>query len=79
MSDENATGRRGKRLLTDIYQHCPVIHLDPEMCESCHFAIHEPNSYNEAYKAKEWQEAILNEINMIEKNHTYELVDSPKN
>ena len=45
------------------------------MCESCHFAIHEPNSYTEAFKAKEWQEAMLNEINIIEKNHTWELVD----
>ncbi|KAB2610770.1 hypothetical protein D8674_018802 [Pyrus ussuriensis x Pyrus communis] len=50
------------RSLTDIYARC-------NMC------IIEPENYQEAAKDKAWQATMDNEISMIEKNETWELVD----
>jgi hypothetical protein len=55
---------RGTRSLDDIYQRSNV-------------AICEPEGYEEAKHNPEWQKAMQEEICMIEKNCTWELVDRP--
>lgn len=56
---------RRMRPLADIY-------------ESCNFAILEPESYEVASRQEVWVKAMEEEIKMIEKNKTWELVDRPK-
>ncbi|WVZ15253.1 hypothetical protein V8G54_012819 [Vigna mungo] len=55
---------RGTRLLSDIYQRCNV-------------AVMEPGGYEEAATDKKWINAMEEELKMIEKNQTWELVDRP--
>ena len=55
---------RGVRSLSDIYQRCNV-------------AIMEPAGYEEAATDKKWIDAMKEELNMIEKNQTWKLVDKP--
>lgn len=54
------------RSLTDIF-------------EQTHFSFlsYQPTHFEEAVKEKEWIEAMNNEIEAIEKNKTWELVDLP--
>uniref|UniRef100_A0A803MVZ3 CCHC-type domain-containing protein n=1 Tax=Chenopodium quinoa TaxID=63459 RepID=A0A803MVZ3_CHEQI len=40
--DDNATGPRGKKSLSDLYEKCPVFHLDPQECERCYLGVEEP-------------------------------------
>ncbi|RVW45664.1 Retrovirus-related Pol polyprotein from transposon RE1 [Vitis vinifera] len=53
---------RGTRSLSDIYQRCNV-------------TIIEPTGYEEAAADKKWMDAMKEELTMIEKNQTWELVD----
>ena len=55
---------RGTRSLEEIYQRSNV-------------AVCEPENYEDAQMNPAWQEAMKEEIHMIEKNHTWELVDRP--
>ncbi|KAL9444243.1 hypothetical protein AB3S75_017429 [Citrus x aurantiifolia] len=55
---------RGTRPLTEIYQ-------------KCNMAVLEPAGYDEAAKDPKWLEAMEDEIKMIHKNQTWELVDRP--
>ncbi|OMO61385.1 Integrase, catalytic core [Corchorus capsularis] len=66
--DENIDDQpvRGTRPLDDIYQRCSV-------------AVLEPTCYFEASKTSEWVAAMKEELRMIEKNQTWELVDRPQN
>jgi len=41
-------------------------------------AICEPAGYEEAIKDQKWQKAMKDELSMIKKNKTYEVVDRPK-
>ena len=50
-----------------------------EIYETCNFAIIEPESFEAAAKQEEWRHAIEEEIRMIEKNNTWELVEKPEN
>jgi hypothetical protein len=43
----------------------------------CHMCIIEPENYQEAAGDKAWQEAMKEELEMIEKNNTWELVERP--
>jgi hypothetical protein len=52
------------RSLVDIY-------------ETCNLAILEPENYDVASKQEVWVKAMQDEIKMIEKNNTWELVDCP--
>ncbi|KAM1111108.1 hypothetical protein ACFX13_010490 [Malus domestica] len=52
------------RTLEDIYARC-------------HMCIIEPENYQEAVGDKAWQEAMNAELEMIEKNNTWELVERP--
>lgn len=53
------------RLLSDIYQRCNV-------------AVCEPVGYSEAKNDENWVAAMKEELFMIEKNKTWELVDQPQ-
>ena len=66
MEDENIDDFpvRGTRMLSDIYQRCNLTLL-------------EPRSFHEAKKDSHWMTAMEEELNMIEKNNTWELVDRP--
>nr|KYP39031.1 Retrovirus-related Pol polyprotein from transposon TNT 1-94 [Cajanus cajan] len=55
---------RQVRSLVDIY-------------ETCNLAILEPGSFEEAANQEVWVKAMEEEIKMIEKNNTWELVDFP--
>lgn len=54
------------RSLEDIYASCSFSLLAAE-----------PTCYEEAAKRSEWQNAMIEEIQSIEKNQTWELVDFP--
>lgn len=56
---------RGTRSLTDIYQRCSV-------------AVLEPVGYEEAKSDQRWMNAMKEELAMIEKNQTWELVERPQ-
>ncbi|CAJ2666383.1 unnamed protein product [Trifolium pratense] len=56
---------RGTRLLSDIYQRCNVAVCEPACCE-------------EALKDPKWKNAMEEEMSMIQKNKTWELVDKPE-
>ena len=55
---------RGTRSLTEVY-------------ERCNAAMIEPANFREAAKSEVWRNAMQEEINMIEKNRTWDLVDIP--
>jgi transposase InsO family protein len=56
---------RGFRPLSDVYQRCNV-------------AMLEPADYVDAEKDPKWKAAMKEELYMIEKNKTWELVDRPQ-
>ena len=51
--------------LTDVY-------------ERCNFCVLEPENFEEAVKEECWRKAMQDEIDVIEKNQTWELVERPK-
>ncbi|KAL0383262.1 UNVERIFIED_CONTAM: Retrovirus-related Pol polyprotein from transposon RE2 [Sesamum calycinum] len=57
--------RQEGKLLSDIY-------------ETCNFIMLEPENFETAVKHKVWVQAMEEEIKMIEKNNTWELADRPK-
>ncbi|XP_040955930.1 uncharacterized mitochondrial protein AtMg00820-like [Gossypium hirsutum] len=57
---------RGTRLLDEIYKRA-------------HVAIVEPSSFEETEADEGWKQAMVKEINMIQKNQTWELVERPAN
>ncbi|XP_057954051.1 uncharacterized mitochondrial protein AtMg00820-like [Malania oleifera] len=56
---------RGTRSLADIYQRCNV-------------AVIEPVGYEEAATNQKWIATMNEELKMIEKNQTWELIEKPK-
>ncbi|KAI5314779.1 hypothetical protein L3X38_043955 [Prunus dulcis] len=48
-----------------------------EIYEKCKMCIIEPESFEEAAKDDSWKKAMEDEITMIEKNNTWELMDRP--
>ncbi|KAG8480412.1 hypothetical protein CXB51_025085 [Gossypium anomalum] len=57
---------RGTRPLDEIY-------------ERAHMAEVEPNYFEEGEVQQGWKQAMVDEINMIEKNQTWDLVERPAN
>ena len=55
---------RGTKSLSDIYQRCNVV-------------VFEPTRFTKAIEDKKWRFAMQEELSMIEKNNTWELVDKP--
>ncbi|KAK4386673.1 Retrovirus-related Pol polyprotein from transposon RE1 [Sesamum angolense] len=62
---EEETPPRRTKLLSDIY-------------ETCNFIMLEPENFETAVKHKVWVQAMEEEIKMIKKNNTWELADRPK-
>ncbi|KAL0403672.1 UNVERIFIED_CONTAM: Retrovirus-related Pol polyprotein from transposon RE1 [Sesamum radiatum] len=62
---EEETPPRRTKLLSDIY-------------ETCNFVMMEPESFEAAAKHEVWVQAMKEEIKMIEKNDTWELAERPK-
>ncbi|KAL0373689.1 UNVERIFIED_CONTAM: Retrovirus-related Pol polyprotein from transposon RE1 [Sesamum radiatum] len=62
---EEETPPRRTKLLSDIY-------------ETCNFVMMEPESFEAAAKYEVWVQAMKEEIKMIEKNDTWELAERPK-
>ncbi|KAI4328670.1 hypothetical protein L6164_021005 [Bauhinia variegata] len=60
---------RGTRLLSDIYQRSNAA--------ICNIAVCEPASVEEAVMKEKWLAAMQEELSMIEKNQTWELVSRP--
>lgn len=60
---------QGTRSLADIYQRSKVV--------VCNIAICEPASFEEAAMDQKWFAAMQEELSMIEKNQTWELVPRP--
>ncbi|KAI5328618.1 hypothetical protein L3X38_028015 [Prunus dulcis] len=59
-------------------EHTPLKYKSiVEVYARCNLCIIEPETFEEAVKDKAWQKAMENEIEMIEKNKTWELVDRP--
>lgn len=56
---------RGTRSLSDIYERCNI-------------AVYEPVDFGAAKKDQNWMAAMKEELSMIEKNRTWELVDRPQ-
>ena len=48
-----------------------------EIYERAHVAIAEPSNFEEAEAQQGWKQAMAEEISMIEKNQTWELVERP--
>ena len=48
-----------------------------DIYETCNLAILEPGSFEEASKQEVWVKTMEEEIQMIEKNNTWELVNRP--
>ena len=46
--------------------------------ERCRFCIVEPQSFEEAIKDEDWKKAMENEIDVIDKKQTWQLVEMPK-
>ncbi|KAL0379240.1 UNVERIFIED_CONTAM: Retrovirus-related Pol polyprotein from transposon RE1 [Sesamum radiatum] len=62
---EEETPPRKTKLLSDIY-------------ETCNFVMMEPESFEAVAKHEVWVQAMEEEIKMIEKNNTWELPERPK-
>lgn len=62
---------RGTRLVSNIYQRSNVA--------VCNIAVFEPASFEEAVMEAKWLAAMKEELSMIEKNQTWELVPRPHN
>ncbi|KAM1775099.1 hypothetical protein ACFX12_044389 [Malus domestica] len=48
-----------------------------EIYATCNYCVVEPETYEEAEKDKAWKKAMKEELEMIEKNDTWELVNRP--
>lgn len=53
---------KGTRTLQDIYQRCTI-------------AVSEPTNYSEANNFQSWRKAMQEELEMINKNETWQLVE----
>ena len=50
-----------------------------DIYERCNFCVFEPQNFEEAVKEESWRKAMQEEIDVIEKNNTWELVEKPNN
>ncbi|KAL4581058.1 hypothetical protein LXL04_017266 [Taraxacum kok-saghyz] len=66
---------RGFRSLADIYEEAEPVILEPG--ELLMIAADQPLNYKEAVTYKEWRDAMQTELDVIEKNKTWQLVDLP--
>ena len=64
-SSSSSSIPRKMRSLSDVY-------------ERCNLCIVEPQGFEEAIKDEDWRKAMEKEIDVIEKNETWQLVENPK-
>uniref|UniRef100_A0A2N9HTZ5 Reverse transcriptase Ty1/copia-type domain-containing protein n=1 Tax=Fagus sylvatica TaxID=28930 RepID=A0A2N9HTZ5_FAGSY len=55
----------------------PPAYLRDYSCFSAVLSLHEPHTYREAYTNPHWQQAMIEELQALEKTHTWDLVDLP--
>ncbi|KAI5322684.1 hypothetical protein L3X38_031756 [Prunus dulcis] len=73
------SSKEGSRLEdTQTFDHTPLKwrKLD-DILAQCNLCTMEPEKFEEAVKEESWLKAMKDELNMIEKNKTWELVDRP--
>ena len=56
----------------------PPAHLRDYSCFSAVLSLHEPYTYREACTNSLWQQAMIEELQALEKTHTWDLVDLPR-
>ncbi|KAM2753004.1 hypothetical protein EV2_001983 [Malus domestica] len=63
---------------SQAFDHSPLRwrNLDDVLAQ-CNFSIMEPKKFDEATKDESWMKAMKDELSMIEKHATWELVDRP--
>jgi len=66
VEEDDESPVRGTRTIEDIYERCNI-------------AMLEPANYEDAVKSKDWKVAMEEEIKMIKKNETWQLVNRPNN
>lgn len=75
MTSLNQTGPRGYRTLSEIYERAEPLTLGPE--ELLLIDAEQPSSYQEASNYEAWRKAMKIELDAINRNHTWELVELP--
>ena len=70
---ENPSQHRKTRSLRELYEQTPILE---EQLQYALFSCR-PTSFNEAVKDEQWVKAMNEEIDAIEKNQTWDLVDIP--
>ncbi|BBH04777.1 BURP domain-containing protein, partial [Prunus dulcis] len=76
---QGESNREGSRIEdTQSFDHTPLKwrKLD-DILAQCNLCIMEPEKFDEAVKDESWIKAMKDELSMIEKNATWELVDRP--
>jgi hypothetical protein len=53
-------------------------HLRDYTCFSVVLSLHEPHTYHEAYTNPLWQQVMIEELQALEKTHTWDLVNLPR-
>lgn len=71
---EDSSAPRQFRLLSEIYDETEDIEIKNELLL---LGVDEPLNYIQAAVEKEWEIAMKNEIEAIEKNNTWKLVELP--
>ena len=75
--DEASKPPKKFKSMVEIMENSQRVEIEEaaQTIEACHHAHEEPYTYDEACDNKEWIEAMNEELSIIEKNKTYELVD----
>ncbi|KAL8112462.1 hypothetical protein AgCh_019968 [Apium graveolens] len=74
-TEESSEPPRKFRQLTDIYDATEEVELDDD--ELMLMGTVEPTSYSRAATENSWQQAMKDEIDAVEKNHTWKLTELP--
>lgn len=73
-SSSSSTPPKNFRLLSDVYDETEEVEAEHELLL---LGVDEPTSYREAAKEPEWQRAMETEVEAIERNNTWKLVELP--
>lgn len=77
VSDDSPSWSKSNSSSDDDKPLNPKMKSLTEIYEGCKFTIEEPICYEEATKEEGWVNAMNEELNMIEKNGTWDLVPRP--
>lgn len=77
-TSSGSSAPRKFRSLAEIYDATDEIELTDELIKELKFfGIEKPTNYSQAAEDTAWRQAMINEINAIEKNKTWKLVELP--